>query len=197
MSNKRIILASSSPRRIEILKMLKLPFEKKVASIDEDLDIKDPKELVKTLALAKAKYVFEKLEKKEEYLVIGADTIVVIDEKILGKPKSYENAYEMLLKLSGRFHSVFTAIAIVEENKENVRVVESKVKFKKLSSYDIESYLKTDEWKDKAGSYAVQGLGAAFIEKIDGCYFNVMGLSVVNLVELLKEFDFEVYDYWS
>ena len=161
-----IILASGSPRRGELLEQIKLPFKVLVSDIDEEsIEKVEPQEWVQSLALAKAKNVGTRLEKG---LVIGADTIVVLGEKVLGKPKSSQEAVEMLEFLSGQTHQVMTGIALVDvlSGKELTDVEVTHVKFRDLSDREIEAYVAHGEPMDKAGAYGIQGLGAIFVESI-------------------------------
>lgn len=189
-----IILASGSPRRGELLEQIKLPFKVLVSDIDEEsIEKVEPQEWVQSLALAKAKNVGTRLEKG---LVIGADTIVVLGEKVLGKPKSSQEAVEMLEFLSGQTHQVMTGIALVDvlSGKELTDVEVTHVKFRDLSDREIEAYVAHGEPMDKAGAYGIQGLGAIFVESISGCYFNVVGLPLSKLVQCLKRFGVEIFN---
>lgn len=196
---RRLILASSSPRRKKLLKEIGIEFEIIPSIISEEdpdyLGLK-PYLVVEHLALRKALEV-SKREKNKPFIVIGADTIVLINNEILGKPKDEEQAYIMLNKLSGKWHEVLTGICIIEINDLEKKLITSyektSVKIKKLSKEEIKSYIKTKEPMDKAGSYAIQGLGVSFIEKINGCYNNVVGLPLFLLFNLLKkEFNFTI-----
>ncbi|MBF0120802.1 MAG: [FeFe] hydrogenase H-cluster radical SAM maturase HydE [Desulfobacterales bacterium] len=184
----KIILASKSPRRNDLLKQAGLSFKVIPSNIDEDnIDISSPDEYVKVLAIAKAEEIAKIYP---DSWIIGADTIVVIDNMILGKPKSIDEAREMLNRLSGKTHYVFTGYAIYCMSREKLfsGVVKSDVLFKALSDLEIEWYIKTEEPFDKAGGYAVQGLGAFFIKSINGSYTNVVGLPVCEVIDcLLKE----------
>lgn len=153
--------------------------------IEHNFDMADPEALVKGLALSKARDVARKVK---EGIVIGADTVVVYEGKILGKPSDEADAEKMLRKLSGREHEVITGLAIVDvdRNEEAVECVKTKVKFRRLSPEEIKEYVATGEPLDKAGAYGVQGKGAALVESIEGCYYNVVGLPLAKLVEMLK-----------
>ena len=194
---EKIILASASPRRSEILNNLGLRFDVVVSDADESSISADcPAELyVQELALLKAAASAKKTEPKKDGVVISADTVVVLDGKILGKPKDREDAAQMLKMLSGREHSVITGICVLRL-KDAFSVCESvvtKVKFKDLSPELIERYVATNEPLDKAGAYGIQGKGAVLVERIDGDYFNVVGLPVSKLCEILQsEFGIEV-----
>ena len=192
---KKIILASKSPRRKEILENLNIEFDVVVSDADEDSVDKNlsPELYVGNLASIKAFSVCKNMVL--EKLVIGADTIVVLDGKILGKPKDEQDAIDMLKSLSGRCHSVYTGICVVNSHtgKAVTTYEKTDVYFKKLTDEEIINYVKTNEPMDKAGAYAVQGVGSIFIEKIDGDYFNVVGLCAFKLAKVLKEeFCFEI-----
>ena len=185
----RIILASTSPRRLNLLKDLGLKVKVVGSKVKESkFDISNPEKLVKTLALTKAREVARRVSKG---LIIGADTIVVHGGKILGKPKNREEAKTMLRELSGRTHEVLTGLAVIDAStgKTMVDFVRTRVKFRKLSEEEIASYVATGEPLDKAGAYAIQEKAGLFVEKIDGCYFNVVGLPLARLAEILKEFN--------
>lgn len=180
-----IILASQSPRRQELLKLITSDFEIKVSNVDETLPDKiTPKEAVMYLSKIKAEPFAD-----SDDIVIGADTVVALDGKILGKPKSEENAKEMLRFLSGRTHSVFTGVTLASDKKTKTFAVETKVKFFELTNEEIDAYIKTKEPFDKAGAYGIQGYGSLLVEKIDGDYFNVVGLPVSTLARELKAFE--------
>lgn len=180
-----IILASQSPRRQELLKLITSDFEIKVSNVDETLPNKImPKEAVMYLSKIKAEPFAD-----GDDIVIGADTVVALDGKILGKPKSEENAKEMLEFLSGRTHSVFTGVTLASDKKTKTFAVETKVKFFELTSEEIDAYIKTKEPFDKAGAYGIQSYGSLLVEKIDGDYFNVVGLPVSTLARELKAFE--------
>lgn len=190
MTNKKIILASASPRRKEILKSLNLQFEIIPPEIEENIDEKTfSNKLIEELALEKVLDVRKKV--KYPAVIIGSDTVVVIDNKILGKPKNTEDAFRMLKLLSGKTHRVISAIALIdtENNKTLTDSVTSEVTFKKLSNSEINNYIAAGESMDKAGAYAIQGgLANIFIKSICGCYTNVVGISAYKLAEMLKEF---------
>lgn len=180
-----IILASQSPRRQELLKLITSDFEIKVSNVDETLPDKiTPKEAVMYLSKIKAEPFAD-----GDDIVIGADTVVALDGKILGKPKNEENAKEMLKFLSGRTHSVFTGVTLASGKKTKTFAVETKVKFFELTNEEIDAYIKTKEPFDKAGAYGIQGYGSLLVEKIDGDYFNVVGLPVSTLARELKAFE--------
>ncbi len=181
-----MILASGSPRRKELLSLLGYPFEVIVSDyeekIDEDNKLEDE---IKKLSFGKAKTVFND---HQDALIIGADTIVTIDNKVLGKPKTNENAYKMLKELSGKKHTVITGVTIMTKDKYDTFAVVSDVYFNKLSDDEINKYIQTKEPLDKAGGYAIQGVASKFIRKIDGDYYAIMGLPVSELYNRLKNF---------
>lgn len=182
-----IILASASPRRKEILGNTNVKFTVIKSEIDEVvLDNEKPQVVVMRLAFEKC---LDIASKHEEDLVIGADTVVVLDDKILGKPKNENEAYEMIKLLSNKTHQVITGISLinVKSGKKIIDCVVSSVKFKDLSEKDIRDYLQTNESLDKAGAYGIQGYGALLVEKIEGDYFNIVGLPISRLSDLLKE----------
>lgn len=186
MINKKIILASASPRRKNLLESLKLDFEIIPADIEENIDQDNfSPELIEELALEKARYIAQKIDYPA--VIIGADTVVVIDNHILGKPENNEEAFKMLKKLSGNTHKVISAIAVIDNqlNIEKTEHVISEVKFRQISDIEIDEYIKTGEPADKAGAYAIQGTGSKFISSINGCYENIVGLSTPKLAELL------------
>lgn len=191
----RIILASASPRRAELLDRIGLKFEIIPSDTQEIIDERDrPEDIVKRLSAEKARDVADKLpECSEDTLVIGADTIVVA-EKILGKPASGEDAFTMLNMLQGKAHKVITGVTIIDakSGKTLSEAVETLVYMRKLGPDEINSYIKTGEPMDKAGSYGIQGLGSLLIDKIDGCYFNVVGLPLSTLAKMLKIFNVSV-----
>lgn len=184
---KRIILASSSPRRKEILERFNVNFEIMVSGVDEDFNIEeDPSKVVKLLALRKCKDIANKC--RDGDIVIAADTIVYYD-KILGKPKDRKDAFHMINSLNGKTHSVMTGLAIIEVNsgKTIVDYEVTKVKFRDLNIGKIERYLDTEEYVDKAGAYGIQGYGEILVESIDGSFSNVVGLPISKLDKILEE----------
>ena len=179
-----LILASKSPRRQELLKLITEDFIIKTAQVDETLPENiSPAEAVLYLSKIKAQPF-----SNSESIVIGADTVVSIDEKILGKPKDEDEAKAMLKRLSNRVHSVFTGVTLIRGEKEKSFFVETKVKFYELSDETIENYIKTGEPFDKAGAYGIQGRGSLLVEGIEGDYFNVVGLPVGALNQSLRDF---------
>ena len=183
---KKIILASSSPRRKELLQTAGLEFEIHVKDVDESVpEGTPPAEAAKMTATKKAAVIAE--EYKND-IVIGADTIVVAGGKILGKPKDKSDAVNMLKMLSGNEHEVITGVCIFcGGEKENFAQI-SKVKFYQLSDEEIESYVASGEPMDKAGSYGIQGLGCTLVERIKGDYFNIVGLPVAEVCRRIKKY---------
>lgn len=191
----RIVLASNSPRRKELLNQIFDKFEVIKSDFNED-DIKEknPEELVKVLSLKKAEEVFYRIESNEtELLVIGGDTLVYFDGQILGKPKDEKDAYRTLKRLQGNKNEVYSAFTIIlKKNNEIIKetsLSKSIVTMKSMSDEQIKQYIKTREPMDKAGSYAVQGIGSKFIENIEGSYISVVGLDVEKLKELLRNYN--------
>lgn len=186
MSAPRIILASSSPRRRELLKLIGIEHEVKPADLDESIrDGEKPHDYAERLARQKAELVDDGAD--PGHAVIGADTIVVIDDAVLGKPRDPKEAETMLRKLSGRTHTVITAVAVCRSGETWSSVEEVSVTFRKLSRPEIKSYIATGEPMDKAGAYGIQGFGATIVDRIDGDYFAVMGLPLARLVRMLAE----------
>lgn len=192
VKSPRVILASGSPRRKEILEKMGVTFEIVTSDYAEDMTLPlPPDELVKHLAFGKAEGVAKKFP---DALVIAADTIVVCEGKVLGKPHTAAIAEKMLSQLSGKNHEVITGMAIVYVAGEKFiqEAASTKVIFKTLTEIQIKEYVTTGEPLDKAGAYAVQGLGRAFIEKIEGDYWNLVGLPAGRLAEHLKVFGVSV-----
>ena len=189
-----IILASASPRRKEILQNTKLKFEIEKSDIEEIiLENESPEDMVVRLAYEKA---FDVAKKNKDKLVIGADTIVALDNEVLGKPKDKQEAYQMIKKLSNKTHKVITGISLInlKENKVIKDYVVSCVTFKDLSENSIKDYINTNESLDKAGAYGIQGYGALLVKTIQGDYFNIVGLPISRLSDLLKDhFDINLF----
>jgi septum formation protein len=185
-----IVLASASPRRKELLSGIGLSFLIVPSEVDEDhINGESPDVHVSRLALAKASEVSTKMP---DFWVLGADTIVVIDKAILGKPQDETEARSMLARLSGRTHEVFTGYAIIHARfpeKRRVSYVTSSVYIRQLSEDEIADYVSTGEPMDKAGSYAIQGVGAGIVERVTGSYTNVVGLPLCEVARDLKELD--------
>jgi septum formation protein len=184
---RKLILASGSPRRKELLSKIGIPFEIIVSDYEEDMTLPfSPDELVKHLSRGKAESV---AKMHRDAVVLSADTIVAYGATVLGKPHTPERTREMLRLLSGKPHSVFTGFTVIleEEGKNISRAVETKVYFKTLSDKDIEEYIATGEPLEKAGAYAVQLIGQKFIEKVEGDISNVIGLPVDDVEKILRE----------
>jgi septum formation protein len=184
---EKLVLASSSPRRAEILSAVGWPYETMVAGIDESrAPGEDATAYVQRLAREKAEAVVAKLERG---LVLGADTVVVINGEILGQPRDDDDARSMLKLLSGKWHDVLTGVALVRAGEGTEALVayeRTRVRFAEMSADEIEWYVGTGEPKGKAGAYAVQGRAALFIEEIEGEYFNVVGLPIRLVYELAQ-----------
>ena len=191
---KTIILASASPRRKELLKKINLKFEVDASDCKEDINPGlVPEELVRQLSIKKAKSV---AARHKNAIIIAADTIGVMGDKILGKPHPENEVRKMLRTISGKSHLVITGFSILDTatNKIVTRTVKTKVYIKQLTDREIDAYVKTGEPLDKAGAYAIQGLGAIIVEKIEGDYYNVMGLPLNALTEALKEFRINIWE---
>ncbi len=183
---KRLILASSSPRRKELLEQANLTFSIKTSSIEEVVDPSfSPAEVVQSLALQKAKAVAGSFT---DDVVLGADTIVVLDNEILGKPKDKDDAIRMLKMLSGQTHFVYTGVAMVVNDNIRTFTVETRVTFWDLTEDEITFYTNSPQPYDKAGSYGIQDFGATFVKEIEGDYFAVVGLPIARTVRELKQF---------
>jgi len=190
MSLPDLILASASPRRRELLTQIGVSFEQQVAVIDETpRQGETPADYVTRVALEKARAVYT--GHQPAVPVLGADTTVVIDAQILGKPRDAGHARATLRQLSGRAHEVFSAVALVGA-REAVAVNCSKVWFADIGDSDIEAYWRSGEPRDKAGGYAIQGLAAAFITRLDGSYSGVMGLPLYETARLLQDFGIQI-----
>ena len=186
------ILASESPRRLELLRQIGIEPKVELSNYHEEMCASNPAELVKANAVGKGKSVLPKCTGDD--VVIAADTIVVLDNMILGKPKNSEEAFKMLRNLSGRTHEVLTGVAVFYKGKKKVAVEKTIVKFRKLTDKEIQDYVKTGDSLDKAGAYGIQGRGAIFINSIAGCYNNVVGLPLTRLYTLFAELDVTLYD---
>ncbi|MGI9091294.1 MAG: Maf family protein [Gemmatimonadaceae bacterium] len=185
MSNVTVVLASASPRRRELLTLVGIPHTVSPADIDESVhDGEIPAGHAERLAREKAAVVAARFP---HALTIAADTVVVLDGDIMGKPASTDDAERALARLSDRTHTVVTGMACSFNGKTVSGVEEVAVTFRALSAWDIRLYVGTGEPMDKAGSYGIQGYGATIVQRIDGDYFAVMGLSLVRLVEMMKQ----------
>lgn len=187
----KLVLASASPRRAEILRRAGIPFETQITLLDESLLSGElPADYVRRLALEKARGAANAREKSGDCIFIGADTAVVAGDQLLAKPESEEDARRMLRLLSGGVHEVHTGLALVRQPGDIERVIEeiTRVFFAPVSDGEIDSYIATGEPFDKAGGYGIQGIAGRYITRIEGCYFNAMGLPLARLWSLLKEF---------
>ena len=189
---KRIVLASASPRRKELLEQIGLQFEVAPSNHDEEItSASEPHETARRLSLGKARAA---ARKHPNALIIAADTFVVFGDRILGKPHTNAEAREMLRALNGQAHSVITGFTILDAETGKVLSgsVETTVHMRKLTLKEIDSYVRSKEPLGKAGGYAIQGLGAVLVERIEGDYFNVVGLPLSALAESLREFGVNV-----
>lgn len=179
-----IILASSSPRRRELLQQLGLNFDIHSPDIDESvLEQESVKQYVERLACTKAEAVFQQYPNS---IIIAADTTVAVDHHILGKPESKQHAFEMWQRISGRKHDVFSGVCVRTITEKSSIVVRTQVEFQQLSLNDMESYWATGEPLGKAGAYAIQGIAARYIPRIEGSYSNVVGLPLYETIQLLQ-----------
>ncbi|MBQ1332548.1 MAG: septum formation inhibitor Maf [Lachnospiraceae bacterium] len=194
----KIILASASPRRRELLEKLKIPFEVKVSGCSEDMDTDDPAELVKELSRRKAAAVAESLRAPEEHvsggektLILGADTIVVSEGTVLGKPVDEEDAFRMIRGYSGRTHEVLTGVTLIDAADGRTKTIcaRTAVTVAELEDDEIRAYVATGEPMDKAGAYGIQGLFEPYVDSIEGEYSNVVGLPLAALRKAIKEFE--------
>ena len=186
------ILASASPRRHEILEEAGIAHSIVPSDADENISLAlPPEKYVMELALLKGAAVAKNAKKND--IIISADTIVVSDGEILGKPADFDHAMKMLTKLSGKWHSVLTGYCVIkgESGEASVRYEETRVKFRELTQKETLHYIRSGECMDKAGAYGIQGKGRLLVEKIDGDYFNVVGLPICALAKMLKD-EFEI-----
>jgi septum formation protein len=188
-----LILASASPRRAEILEQIGVSFQIVPADIDETpMSQELPIDYVQRMAQEKAKRVIDSVA-GSSMVVLGADTSVVLGSKIYGKPKNSEEALAMLADLSGKTHQVLTAVAMGDNQRCVIKLSATDVKFRELDPRECLDYWKTGEPSDKAGSYAIQGLGAVFVEKISGSFSGVMGLPIEQTSQLLQKFNVPIW----
>lgn len=189
----KLILASASPRRAEILRNAGFDFEIFLASVDETRRPREPAPAyVRRVATSKARTTMKRLPPNagdDFSAIVAADTVVAIEGHVLGKPKSGDDARRMLRRLSGKRHEVLTGLAVLvmQSQRMIVAVEKTRVEFARLSPSEIEEYIQAGEPFDKAGAYAIQGQGGKFIPCVDGCYFNVMGLPLARLYAILRE----------
>jgi septum formation protein len=185
VSTCRVVLASASPRRRQLLDLIGIAHEVRPANIDETMRPREtPRRHAERLAREKATAI---AKRDPDLITIGADTIVVLNRKVLGKPRDTDDAARMLALLSGREHLVTTAVAVSRGKKLRSAVEEVRVRFRRLRDDEIEAYIATGEPMDKAGAYGIQGYGATIVERIEGDYFAVMGLPIVRLIGLLRD----------
>jgi septum formation protein len=185
VSECRVVLASASPRRHQLLNLIGIAHEVRPANIDEAMRVREtPRRHAERLAREKASAI---AKRDPDLITIGADTIVVVNRKVLGKPRDGDDAARMLALLSGRDHVVTTAVAVSRGKKLRSAVEEVRVRFRRLRDDEIVAYIATGEPMDKAGAYGIQGYGATIVERIEGDYFAVMGLPIVRLVGLLRD----------
>ena len=181
----KVILASGSPRRRQLLELIGIPHEVRPSNIDETMRPREaPRRHAERLAREKASAI---ATREPDVVTIAADTIVVVNRQVLGKPRDNADAKRMLSMLSGREHTVITAVAVARGRKLRSAIEEVKVKFRRLREDEIDAYIATDEPMDKAGAYGIQGYGATIVECVDGDYFAVMGLPLARLVTLLRD----------
>jgi septum formation protein len=189
---RKIILASTSPRRKQILQITGLKFTQIASNYEEDMTLKmKPAALAMHLSRGKAESVSRKYKNA---LIIAADTFVVLGNKVLGKPHTNERAREMLKMLSGKTHTLITGLCIIDSRTGKIisKAETTKIYFQKLSETEIKNYIASKEPLDKAGAYAIQGLGSLFIKKIDGDYYNALGLPLFSLAKELKKFGISI-----
>jgi len=183
-----LILASQSPRRQQLLAQVGIPFQVEPSGAEDRVDVSalPPAERARTLALTKAREV---ARRHPEAVVLGADTVVVVDGQVLGKPRDPDHARAMLRQLAARDHLVITGVALVQAatGREVVAHERTRVWIRPLTPEQIEWYVRSGEPLDKAGAYGIQGLAAALVERIDGCYYNVVGLPLSRVIRLLEE----------
>ncbi len=185
--NKRLLLASGSPRRRELLSQLGYQFDVVVPNVPEERQPQEsPADYVTRLSVDKAQAGLAMAE--QGAIVLGSDTIVVMDKNVLEKPQDFQDAQRMLEQLSNRSHHVMTAVTVASQHHSRTTLVNTEVWFKVLSSQEIADYWQTGEPCDKAGSYAIQGLGGRFVTRIEGSYYAVVGLPLYETDQLLHEF---------
>jgi septum formation protein len=194
---KQLILASQSPRRKMLLQRIGVPFSVFPSDIIEPINNNmSPDRMVMDLSEKKAEQVCRRLEhgSKGSHIVLAADTVVVLDDVVMGKPNSPEEAFGMLESLSGRWHEVVTGVALIDVDsaKKKTHAEKTRVKIRKLSKETILRYIESGEPFDKAGAYGIQGLGALLVEKLQGCYYNVVGLPLYRVSVMLNDMGFNI-----
>lgn len=201
-SSKKLILASGSPRRIELLGQIGIEPDKLMPmDIDETpKKAEHPRTLAKRLAVEKAEAARKALKGDKDWsgeLILAADTVVAVGRRIVGKPDRLDEASNALYLLSGRNHRVFTGLCLITaKGAERTKVVETRLRFKRLSRVEIDSYLASGQWRGKAGAYAIQGLAGSFVAKLTGSYTNVVGLPLYETVSLLQGEGYDVHYHW-
>lgn len=185
----KIILASKSPRRKEILNQVGIDFEIVVSDKDEELTTDIPSDIVQELSRQKAEDVQNKV-KDSDYIIIAADTVVAVDDNILGKPKDKDDAFNMIKLIEGRNHSVYTGVTLLKKDRENVTIrtfyEETVVEVYPMTEEEIYRYLDFNQWEDKAGGYGIQGSFAAYVKAIKGDYYTVVGLPISRIIYEMK-----------
>ena len=192
---KKIILASTSPRRHGLAQEMGLEFEVVPSNYEEDMTLGlSSEDLAKTLARGKATDV---AKDRKEGIVMGIDTFVVFEGKKLGKPKNKEDAFDMLKSFSGKWQEVYSGVSVIDcaTRKEIIDCEVTRVKFRSMEDEEIKRYVATGEPMGKAGAYGIQGLASIFIERVDGCYFNIMGFPIHNVYKNLKKLDVDIFEY--
>jgi len=188
-SDLTVVLASASPRRRELLRAAGIPFEAMASNVAEERKAgEEPEDFVRRMAVEKAEQVAA-ARPGETRPIVGADTVVLLEQTVLGKPDSPKDAAAMLRMLSGQTHAVLTGLCVLDPRSGGrcVETVRTEVCFARLSEEEIQEYVASGEPLDKAGAYAIQGRASRFVERIDGCYFNVVGLPVPTLYRMLKQ----------
>ncbi len=193
---KELILASKSPRRIELVERLGVKYRIYSEEVDETFDTMcTVEDNVMAVALKKAEAVFSKLADKTECIVLGVDTIVVHNGKVLTKPKDKEDAIKMIQSFSAETHRVISGVALISDTKKSVFNERSNVTFIRLSEEEIEAYCNTNEPYDKAGAYGIQGIAGSFVSSIEGCYYNIMGFPMSSIYRALRDDFGFVFDW--
>jgi septum formation protein len=193
-----LILASRSPQRRAILEQLGIPFEVVVSTHDEEHDAGEAARTVERNALGKARDVLARVVLEDGELVLGVDTVVVDDDgRLLGKAGSAEEALDHLRQLAGRRHHVYSGLALTDGGREHLAHAVTEVRFRAFDEPALERYVAAGEWRERAGAYAIQGVGSALVDGVVGDYFNVVGLPVVALVEGLAAFDITPFSWVS
>lgn len=188
----RFVLASASPRRLTLLAQIGILADVRPSNFNEVEGNNIPAELmVRTNALGKGRDILSECAKDD--IIIAADTVVVLDNKVIGKPRDEEDAKRMLITLSGKEHKVITGVAVFHQGRELVETVITAVRFRKLAPDEIDAYISTGEPLDKAGAYGIQGYGTIFVEAINGCYNNVVGLPLARLYQMLAQMEVKLF----